>query len=193
MKADRLGLLSAMLASVCCLGPVLLVLVGLGSLGVGAFLGRYHWWFIAAAIYLLSVAWRSYLTEAARCRAASCHMVRGKTTRTILVLVSGIVAIFAGLNAWSTVAQSDTPTSTVSAPDGKTVAIPTKGMTCAMCEVTIEQSLAKHPGVLRVDAQVATEQVLVTYDAKRIGLGELMEAINKAGYQTQAPAEGEQP
>lgn len=42
MTPDRLGILSALFASVCCLGPVLLVVLGLGSLGLGAFLGRYH-------------------------------------------------------------------------------------------------------------------------------------------------------
>ncbi|MBI3292251.1 MAG: hypothetical protein HYZ73_05525, partial [Elusimicrobia bacterium] len=74
MKAGSLGIFSAVLASVCCLGPVLLMLVGLGSLGVGALIGRYHWWFIGAAIILLTVAWRSDLKEAGRCRTAHCEM-----------------------------------------------------------------------------------------------------------------------
>ena len=64
MRSDRMGMLSALVASVCCLGPVLLVLLGLGSLGFGALIGRYHWWFIGAAIALLTYAWRSYLKEA---------------------------------------------------------------------------------------------------------------------------------
>ena len=33
MKAERLGILSALLASVCCVTPLILVLLGLGSLG----------------------------------------------------------------------------------------------------------------------------------------------------------------
>ncbi len=98
MKAGPLGILSAVLASVCCLGPVLLVLLGFGSLGFGALIGRYHWWFIAAAIGLLAVAWRSYLKEAGRCRAASCEMACGNTTRVFLILASVVVTAFIGLN-----------------------------------------------------------------------------------------------
>jgi len=71
-----------------------LVVLGLGSLGFGSLIGRYHWWFIGAAITLLAYAWRSYMKEARRCRAASCEMAQGKFTRTILVLASIVVATF---------------------------------------------------------------------------------------------------
>ena len=42
MESHKVGILSALAASVCCVGPVLLAALGLGSLGVGAFIGEYH-------------------------------------------------------------------------------------------------------------------------------------------------------
>ena len=188
MKADRLGLLSAMLASACCLGPLLLMLLGLGSAGVGAWLGRAHWWFTGAAALLLTAGWRRYITEHARCRSGACQMVRPKRTRWMLVAASIIVAGFTGLKAWAAFGPAARPMTASVAAAGRTVAIPTKGMTCAMCELAIEQRLAKHPGVLQVDAQAAAEQVVIIYDARTADLRGLRAAIDKAGYQTQAPA-----
>ena len=67
MKAKGLGILSAITASVCCLGPIVLIVLGLGSLGLGAALGKYHWYFIFAAALILSFAWRSYFKEKKSC------------------------------------------------------------------------------------------------------------------------------
>lgn len=190
MKVDRLGLLSALFASVCCLGPVLLVMLGLGSLGVGAVLGRSHWWFIGAALALLTYAWRSYLREVHRCQAASCEMVRGTTTRTGLMLASVVVAVFVGLNL-STYASQPHKLSSIGtasrAGQLTSVAIPVEGMTCFTCELTVESSIKELPGVQSVDAKVNERAAHVTYDPSRVTLDELIAAINKTGYKARAP------
>ena len=98
MKPAHLGLLSALTASLCCLGPMLLALLGLGSLGIGAIFGRYSWWFILAAIGILVFAWRRYLQEASRCRAAHCETAQGKMTGAVLIFASVVVAIFVGVH-----------------------------------------------------------------------------------------------
>ncbi len=98
MKADTLGILSALVASVCCVTPLIVVLLGLGSLGIGAALGQFHWWFLFAAIWLLTYGWRAYVQEQRRCRTAQCEMRRSNTTRTMLIGASVIVAAFVGLN-----------------------------------------------------------------------------------------------
>ena len=193
MKAGPLGILSAVLASVCCLGPVLLVLLGLGSLGFGALIGRYHWWFIAAAIGLLVVAWRSYLQEAGRCRAASCEMVQGKTTRTALILASAVVAVFVGLNLYTYMSQprsASAPSTTTPSRGLASVTIPVEGMTCFTCEMTVESSLKKLPGVQSADAKVNEAAAYVSYDPAKVSLDELIAAINKTGYKaTRAPGQ----
>lgn len=190
MKPAQLGMFSALTASVCCLGPVILALLGLGSLGFGAVLGRYHWWFIVAAIGLLAVAWRSYLKEAARCRAASCQMARGKTTRTALTIASLVVAIFVGLNL-STYASQSRPTAHQAARSIQgqlaSVMIPIEGMTCFTCELTVESSVKGLPGVRSVDAKVKESAAYVQYDPARVKVEDLVAAINKTGYKARRP------
>jgi copper chaperone CopZ len=193
MKAARLGILSAITASVCCVGPVLLVVLGLGSLGFGALIGRYHWWFITTAIGLLAVAWRSYLKEAGRCRAASCEMVQGKTTRTALILASAVVAVFVGLNLYTYMSQhrsASAPSTTMPSRGLASVTIPVEGMTCFTCELTVESSLKKLPGVQSADAKVNEASAYVSYDPAKVSLDELIAAINKTGYKaTRAPGQ----
>ncbi len=98
MNAKTLGISSALLAPFCCVGPALLTLLGLGSVGFGALIGRYHWWLLAASIGLLAFAWWVSLKERRRCRAARCQMAPGKTTIAVLVVASAIVAFFVVTN-----------------------------------------------------------------------------------------------
>jgi len=189
MKPDRLGILSALFASVCCLGPVLLILLGLGGLGVGALIGRYHWWFIGAAIGLLTYAWRSYFKEKRRCTTAHCEMASGQTTKWTLLLASAVVATFVGLNVYTYASQGRTnaiPHSS-SVASLATVKIPVEGMTCFTCELTVESSLKRLPGVQEADAKVTEEAAYVRYDSSRVSLDELIAAINKTGYKAKQP------
>ena len=190
MKPQKLGILSALVASACCLGPLLLVLLGLGSLGFGAVLGRFHWWFIGAAIALLVFAWRSYLKEARRCRTEACEMAQGKTTRTALILASVVVATFVGLNVYTYAAQRrgipEPRASSISAAL-TSVVIQVEGMTCFTCELTVESSLKGLPGVQQVDAKVNEQAAHVWYDPKRVHFDAIISAINKTGFKATSP------
>ena len=95
MKAGKLGVLSAITASACCLGPAALAAVGLGGLGAGIFLVRYSGWLVGLAVVLLALGWRIYLAEAKRCKAAQCLMPGSVSVLTILLVASVVVAGFA--------------------------------------------------------------------------------------------------
>lgn len=185
MKAQKLGILSALVASLCCLGPLVLVLVGLGTLGLGAFFGRYHWWFILAAIALLTIAWRSYVKEKRRCDTARCEMAQGKTTKWTLTLASAVVAAFVGLNLYTYASQSHSAVTTTpeSSSHLSTVKIPVDGMTCFTCELTVESSLKRLPGVQEADAKVTEQAAYVRYDPSKVSIDDMVAAINKTGYQ----------
>lgn len=191
MKPGHMGILSALVASVCCVGPLVLVLLGLGSLGLGAFFGRYHWWFILAAIGLLAFAWRAYLKEKGRCQNAHCEMAQGKTARWTLTLATLIVVLFVGLNLYTYLSQSwASPSQKVQASGASaSVVIPVEGMTCFTCELTVESSLKRLHGVQSADARVNEKAAYVSYDPTRVRLEDLVAAINKTGYQASAPKE----
>jgi copper chaperone CopZ len=57
-----------------------------------------------------------------------------------------------------------------------------RGMDCTTCALAIEKRLKKLEGVERVGASVMLDKVLVDYDASRIGIEGIVEAIKKTGY-----------
>ncbi len=95
MKAKGLGILSALTASVCCLGPLVLLVLGLGGLGLGAALGKFAGYFILGATLLLGLAWWNYRREAKACESAHCQMPRRAATRVVLILATVVVLGFA--------------------------------------------------------------------------------------------------
>ena len=58
--------------------------------------------------------------------------------------------------------------------------LPVSGMTCASCAGRVERALLKVPGVSSASVNLASEQVRVERDAGE--LGELIQAVEKAGY-----------
>ena len=62
------------------------------------------------------------------------------------------------------------------------ITLPVTGMTCASCAAAIEKGLAKLPGLHRVNVNVASEDVSIEYDPRRIDSRALVSAISDAGY-----------
>lgn len=189
MKASKLGILSALIASICCLGPVLLILLGLGGLGIGAVIGKYHWYFIAAALVLLAFAWESYLKKKKACDLKACQMENKRITLVILTLSTSIVGIFIALNLYTYMARKDFSRG-ITKPEmikTKAIIIPVEGMTCFTCEIAVSSSLKKINGVVDVNASAKEGKVQVKYDPSKTNIRQLIETINKTGYKASLP------
>lgn len=92
-----LGGLAAILASTCCLGPLVLVAVGLGGAWIGNLtkLEPYRPVFIAVALIALFFAWRRIYRPAEKCLpGAVCALPQTKRLYKILFwVVAGLVLI----------------------------------------------------------------------------------------------------
>src|SRR5260370_20653560 len=96
MKAKQAGILAVILGSTCCVGPLLLVAIGVGSGAV--FIGRFHWFFIIGAMAVLTWAWAKYLREKTVCDCEHKPM-EGRRSGMLTLLIATVVVIgFAGLN-----------------------------------------------------------------------------------------------
>ncbi|MBI4430991.1 MAG: heavy-metal-associated domain-containing protein [Candidatus Omnitrophica bacterium] len=184
MKAKGLGILSALTASICCLGPLLLIVLGLGSLGLGAVLGRYHGYFILGAALLLAFAWRRYFKEKNSCESARCEMEGKKLTRDVLVSASAVVLLFTGLNLYTYVKGS---VAGEVSKQGTQVSIPVEGMSCFTCEIAVQSAVKKLSGVYRVKASAKDKIAIVSYNPQRTNLDWIVAAINETGYKAKKP------
>ena len=73
------------------------------------------------------------------------------------------------------------------------ISLPVSGMTCAACARRVEKALSGTDGVLAANVNLATEKATVEYDSASVGLGELVGAVEGAGYgvvrEEEAPVE----
>ncbi|MBI2883862.1 MAG: hypothetical protein HYY11_08155 [Candidatus Methylomirabilis oxyfera] len=86
-----LGAAAATVSSLCCLLPLAIILLGLGS---GAFMMttmRYRAIFIPVGIIGVSLGWVLYLRERKRCTAIGCRMAGGYLNVGLLLLASLLV------------------------------------------------------------------------------------------------------
>ena len=72
------------------------------------------------------------------------------------------------------------------------VDLPITGMTCASCANRIERRLNKLEGV-QASVNYATERASVTYDPSVVGAGDLLGAVEQAGYRAVLPAAEDAP
>jgi hypothetical protein len=90
--AGLVAWLGASLASLCCLLPLAVIVLGLGS---GAFMAvtmQYRWILIPVGVAGVLAGVALYARERRRCEALACRMAGSRTTLALLVLASLVVA-----------------------------------------------------------------------------------------------------
>ena len=188
MNAKSFGILSAIIGSICCVGPLLLVAFGLGTGAV--LIGRYHWIFIIAAAAVLTLAWAKYLREKTGCDCERKPMQGRRSGMITLLMATLLVLGFAGLNITRYVfaapplaAQTETELS-----NGlRRVVVSVEGVSCVTCEIPVRHALRKVEGVKSVEVSAATKTATVEYEPAKTNPEQLVAAINATGYWASLP------
>ena len=82
----------AVLSSLCCLLPLTVIVLGLGS---GAFMAvtmRYRWVLIPAGVLGVTIGFVLYVRERRRCQQLACRMAGSRITLGLLILAGAVVA-----------------------------------------------------------------------------------------------------
>src|SRR5262249_38077857 len=91
LAASVVAWVGAALASLCCLLPLTVIVLGLGS---GAFMAttmQYSWLLVPAGLIGIIAGFVLYLRERQRCDALACRMAGSRVTLALLILASLIV------------------------------------------------------------------------------------------------------
>jgi hypothetical protein len=92
MGASLVAWGGALLSSLCCLFPLTVIVLGLGS---GAFMAvtmRYRWLLIPAGVLGVAAGLVLYARERRRCDALGCRMAGSRVTLAVLIVASAVVA-----------------------------------------------------------------------------------------------------
>lgn len=183
MKAKYAAILAAVLGSICCVGPLLLIAVGIGT--GAAVIGRYHWFFLIGAFAVLVWAWAKHFRDKTLCACEHRPMDGRGISLFTLLIASVIVLAFAGLNIRSYAFAGSPPATPIANANLQRVVIPVEGIWCVACEIPVRHALKRIDGVVSV--QVAGKTATVDYDAARTNPAQLVAAINSTGYQAVLP------
>lgn len=178
------ALASAGLASVCCIGPLVLTGLGVGSLGLAAGLTKYRPVFLLMTGVVLAVAfYLAYRKRSEPCADGSCELRSGsRAMKAGVWTVAAFAAALATFPSWSGRLISG---GSFAMPAGAQVlSLKVSGMDCAACTVAIKQSVEKVPGVLSAEIDFPGQRATVVSNGKA-DPGAVIRAVAAAGYKAE--------
>jgi hypothetical protein len=92
-KSALVSLPSAIVASLCCLLPLLVIILGLGSGAFMMYTMRYSYIFIPVGIVGVTIGYILFFKEKGKCKAMGCRMPGKNVNFALLILATVMVAI----------------------------------------------------------------------------------------------------
>lgn len=175
------AVVSAALASVCCIGPVVLAALGLGGVGLTAGFEKYRPYFLVATAILLGIGFfQAYRRRDESCSDDDCKTgASSRSMRRALWIIAAAALGVTSFPSWAPLLLRHSPLP--AAVNAETIKLTVSGMYCAACAVGIEESLKKVPGVQDASIDFDKGEATVYTDRGRVAASELILAIQSAG------------
>ena len=198
-KPNQSGLLLAssvvvaVLASFCCVLPIVFALTGITIMGASAAFAEWRPYLLTVAFGLLGLGFYfSYRPAKAKCGPGGvcARPIPKHSGRLMLWLATGAVIIFAAFPYFSgTVAElllsqsnSVAAQTSQSQPSLQHASIAIEGMDCAACATAIENKLKAVPGVREAKVSFEHGTAEVDYETGSASIEQLEKAVEEAGY-----------
>ncbi len=182
---------AALLASVCCIGPVVLAGLGIGAVAAAQSFAPYRPWFLAITVVFLGLGFyfAYHRPKQAACEGEVCETPRiARWGRPLLWLATVMVAALVTFPYYygslrAALDKPQQPTSAAVQPvQLSTVELNVNGMTCSGCAVSVRNALLETPGVTSASVEREAGRATVQYDPAKASTAQLIEAVNKAGF-----------
>ena len=176
---------TGLLASACCIVPLLLVTLGVGGAWVSSFtaLEPFRPFFIGVAVVFLSwAAFREY--RASRGPNCDCEVTLNDKLRRTMLVVGALVTF--GLIASPLVIKGGDDLSSAAVftpkPVLQEVVLDVEGMTCETCPITVRKVLTRLDGVEEARVSFDPPVALVKYDPQKVTVDDMMAVTANVGY-----------
>lgn len=177
------SLISAIIASLCCIGPIVLAVLGVGGAGLFSKFASLRPYLMGMTVVFLSLAFYfTYRKRKIRCEDGSCKIRRAPKWNKIALWAATIFVVF--FLAFPYLVGSLNTSSGNNQMKGEIseVIIPVEGMTCSGCEFNIENAVKKLDGIIMVKADYKKGEVIVKFEKGKVNINDMVVAINKSGY-----------
>lgn len=182
-----LGFLIAITASLCCIIPVLGLVVGTSGLAsTFSWLDPFRPYLIAVTLLVLGFAWYLQLKpkKETDCNCETDEKPKFIQSKTFL----GIITVFTGLMLafpyYLSVFYPQTEKYVVVGENAnlQTIEFSISGMTCAGCEAPINHEVNKLQGIVNATVSFKKGNAVVEFDSSKTTLTEIEKAITTIGY-----------
>ncbi len=189
--------LAALLASLCCLGPLLLGGAGLGALLVGTFAPLRPYFLAISLIFLAGGFYLVYRKPKAgeACTGETCAPGSGtrRMAKPLLWIAAVAVAVLAFFPSYGVkLLGSPAVPATASLAALQITELKITGMDCPVCSGVIQRKLLEMPGVVKAEVQYPAGSATVEFDATRTNTEKLIAVVKDAGYEA-VPTSSRQP
>ncbi len=184
------SIFTAIVASLCCIGPAVLALLGAGAVGISAAIEIYRPYFITLSVALLFLSFYfTYHKKKVVCEDGGCEVVMAGRWNKISLLTSSIIVLTAILIPYINLSPT-AGTAAISHPGTghkyAMVVLSIKGMDCEACANGLQVSLSKIKGVKLVHVNYKLESAVIDYDSMQVSPTALTDFLARAGYKATA-------
>jgi copper chaperone CopZ len=183
--------LAAITASLCCIGPLVAVLLGASGFAASAVFGKWRPVFLVVTFALLALAWYlTYRKPKAPCEEGSAYATKpvSKWNKVILWVAAGVVLVTAAFPSLSSAilrgTQSNAPVA-VADENSAVLKVKIPSMDCAACALNIQSVLKKQAGVQQAQVSFDTKEAVVRYDATKLSPEKIIAAIDQTGFKAE--------
>ncbi len=179
------ALAAAIAASACCVGPLVLMLLGVSGAWIGTLtaLTPYQPIFTALALGLLGLAfYKTYNKPKAEQCVPGGYCASPKSGRLNKIVLWIFTAVIAGLLMFPYAVPYVFAESSVKETRVKQVTLEVKNMTCFACAFPVRKSLEKLDGVMSAKVTTRPPQAVVVYDPAKVTPEDMTRATTNAGY-----------
>ncbi len=178
------AVVAAIVASLCCIGPVVVALIGIGSIGAFAAFEVWRPYLIGVTALLLGLAfYLAYRKREVMCEDGSCKIESaGKWNKLTVWLAAALAAVaiafpsldFTNANAAHVMLnQQPKKSSTVVA------VLEIEGMDCKGCAKGLEATLGRAAGVKNAAVEFEKSRAVVEYDSTKTSLQRLVAVVDE--------------
>jgi mercuric ion transport protein len=193
------SLIAGIAASLCCILPIVFALAGTGIVGASAFFATWRPYLLGTTFLLLGLGFYfAYRKPKHACEPGSaCEKPAiNKRGRIGLWIATAVVLMVAAFPYYSeavakVLLSRRAPEMTVAVPRVDRVSFAVEGMDCAACATAIEKKLRDLDGVQSAIVSYQQERATVEFDAGKVTVSQLEQAIQDAGYRAHPIQGGE--
>ena len=185
------AVVAALAASACCIGPLVLAVLGLGGAASALALAPYRPWLLGVSFLLLGAAfYLTYRRPAGACAPGeACVTPRTRRGRLLLWIATIVVLLAAAFPLLSSrPAGGRAP---AAAPARTTLAI--QGMSCGACVSRVSLKLKQTRGVSACEVSLEKGTAEVAYDPALTGPAAIAAAVSETGFRATVHEPGDAP